>query len=45
MSDQFWDFNRLFKDGAPMKSRDHRISFIFRACGTSKGFTRVYVMS
>jgi hypothetical protein len=31
MFDQFWDFDRLVKDGAPKRSRDCRISPILRA--------------
>jgi hypothetical protein len=26
MFDDFWDFNRMVKDGVPRQSRDHRIS-------------------
>jgi hypothetical protein len=41
--DHFWDFDRLVEDGVPRQSKDHGISLILRACGPSKGFTRVYV--
>jgi hypothetical protein len=39
----FWDFDRPVEEGVPRQSRDREISLILRACGPSKGFTRVYV--
>jgi hypothetical protein len=36
--DHFWDFDRLFEDGALRWSGDRGISLVLQACGPKKGF-------